>query len=312
MGNLLFGKENKKENKPKKVATGEKTPKRSFLSRFDLLNRFRHWFLGGVSLTRSLFRVHAAWQAIGIIVAILTVMYIMAAFYTESGEFVINIDKTLAHDGFYISNTTDFDEKLISLRGKAVVNADNISIFDISSDVLEVDGEHNGENYVAHTFYVKNETGKTIDYRYTLNIRAEHKNADEAVWILVSKNDKHQIFAMEGANGEAEVQYSIYEFPFCEYAEFEEKQYQKATPEEAGVDEDELLDLSTFEKLDKVNKLTTTPFASEKVVTTGLREGIKNGEYDKYTVVIWYEGEDPECTDDIIGGWVECYMDFTY
>ena len=65
------------------------------------------------------------------------------------------IDKTLAHDGFYISDTTDFDEKLISLRGKAVVNADNISIFDISSDVLNVDGEHNGENYVAHTFYVK-------------------------------------------------------------------------------------------------------------------------------------------------------------
>ena len=306
MGNLLFGKENKQGNKANRI------PKRSFLSRFDLINRFRHWFLGGVGLTRSLFRVHAAWQAIGIIVAILTVMYIMAAFYTQSGEFVINIDKTLAHDGFYISDTTDFDEKLISLRGKAVVNADNISIFDISSDVLNVDGEHNGENYVAHTFYVKNETGQTIDYRYTLNIRAEHKNADEAVWVLVSKNDKQQIFALEGKEGKPEVQYSIYEFPFRKYAEFEKKQYQKVTPEEAGIDEAELLDLSTFERLDKVYKLETTPFASEKVVTTGFREGIKDGEYDKYTVVIWYEGEDPECTDDIIGGWVECYMDFTY
>jgi hypothetical protein len=81
---------------------------------------------------------------------------------------------------------------------------------------------------------------------------------------------------------------------------------------EAGIKEDELLDLSTFERLDKVYKLETTPFSSEKIVTTGLREGIENGEYDKYTVVIWYEGEDPECTDDIIGGWVECYMDFTY
>lgn len=310
MGNLLFGKENKHKNKQENKP--EKMPKRSFLSKFDLINRFRHWFLGGISLTRSLFRVHAAWQAIGIIVAILSVMYIMAAFYTESGEFVININKSLAHDGFYISNTPDFDEKLISLRGKAVVNADNISIFDISSDVLEVDGEHNGENYVAHTFYVKNETGKTIDYRYTLNIRAEHKNADEAVWVLVSKNDKQQIFALEGKEGEPEVQYSIYEFPFQKYAEFKDKQYGKSTPKEAGVDEEELVDLSTFERLDKVYKLETTPFASEKVVTTGLREGIKDGEYDKYTVVIWYEGEDPECTDDIIGGWVECYMDFTY
>lgn len=152
MGKKVFG----KKNKQNKAADGRnQLSKRSFLSRFDLINRFRYWFLGGVSLTRSLFRVHAAWQAIGIIVAILSVMYVMAAFYTESGEFVININKSLAHDGFYISNTPDFDEKLITLRGKAVVNADNISIFDISSDVLNVDGEHNGENYVAHTFYVK-------------------------------------------------------------------------------------------------------------------------------------------------------------
>ena len=287
-------------------------PKRTLISRFDLINRFKHWFLGGVSLTRSLFRVHAAKQAILIIVGILGVMYIIAAFYTESLEFVININKSLANDGFYISNTTDFSEKLISLRGKAVVNADNISIFDICSDILEVDGEHNGENYVAHTFYVKNETGRTIDYRYTLNIRAEHKKADEAMWVMVSKNNKQQIFALIGENGEAEVQYSIYDFPFKQYAEFEDKQYQLATPKEAGIDEEELLDLSTFEKLSKVKKLETTPFASEKVITTGLREGIENGEYDKYTVVMWYEGEDPECTDDIIGGWVECYMDFTY
>lgn len=312
MGNMLVGKKNKPEAAPKTTPNGDKMPKQSLISRFDLINRFRHWFLGGASLTRSLFRVHAAKQAILIIVGILAVMYIMAAFYTESGEFVININKSLANDGFYISNTTDFSEKLISLRGKAVVNADNISIFDISSDVLEVDGEHNGENYVAHTFYVKNETGRTIDYRYTLNIRAEYKNADEAMWVMVSKNDKQQIFALIGKDGEPEVQYSLYDFPFEECAEFEEKQYQSATPNEAGIEGDELLDLSTFERLDKVNKLQTTPFASEKVITTGLREGIKDGEYDKYTVVMWYEGEDPECTDDIIGGWVECYMDFTY
>ena len=319
MGKMLFGKKNKTEdvaqaaqNAGKASQNAGKMPKRSLLSRFDLLNRFRHWFLGGVSLTRSLFRVHAAKQGVLIIVAILAVMYIMAAFYTESGEFVININKTLANDGFYISNTTDFSEKLISLRGKAVVNADNISIFDISEDVMEVNGEHNGENYVAHTFYVTNQTGKTIDYRYTLNIRAEYKNADEAMWVMVAKNDKQQIFAMIGEDGEPEVQYSLYDFPFESYAEFADEQYGTATPDEAGVEEGELLDLSTFERLDKVNKLETTPFASSKVVTTGLREGIKNGEYDKYTVVIWYEGEDPECTDDIIGGWVELYMDFTY
>lgn len=304
MGKGLLGKKNKKPQSD--------MPKQSLLSKFDLLNRFRHWLLGGISLTRSMFRVKAAWQGVGIIVAILSVMYIMAAFYTESGEFVINIDKTMANDGFYISDTTDFSEKLISLRGKAVVNADNINVFDISANVFEIDGEHNGRNYVAHTFYVKNETGKTIDYRYLLNIRATSKNADKAMWVMVGRNDEQQIYALTGADGEPEVQYSIYNFPFESYAEFPEKQYQRVSPEEADIAEEELLDLGAFDKLQKVNKLETIPFSSEKVVTTGLRENIKNNEYDKYTVVIWYEGEDTECTDDIIGGWVELYMNFSY
>lgn len=312
MGNMLFGKKNKQDNTENALKDASKKPKRTLISRLDLLDRFKHWYMGGISFTRSLFRVRAAKQSILIIVGILAVMYIMAAFYTESGEFVINIDKTMAHDGVYISNTTDFSEKLISLRGKAVVNADNISIFDISDDVLTVDGEHNGTNYVAHTFYLTNQTGETIDYRYTLNIRAESKNADEAMWVMVAKNDVQQIYAMIGEDGQPEAQYSLYDFPFQNAAEFADKQYTSATPKEAGIDEDELLDLTTFERLDSVNKLETTPFASDKVITTGLREGIENGEYDKYTVVIWYEGEDPECTDDIIGGWVECYMNFSY
>ena len=59
-------------------------------------------------------------------------------------------------------------------------------------------------------------------------------------------------------------------------------------------------------------KLTAKPFLSDTVVCNGIREEIADGEVDKYTVVIWYEGEDPECVDDILGGWVELYMTFSY
>ena len=41
--------------------------KRSLLSRVDLLNRFKHWYMGGISVFRSLLRVHAAKQTIAII-----------------------------------------------------------------------------------------------------------------------------------------------------------------------------------------------------------------------------------------------------
>ena len=36
----------------------------------------------------------------------------------------------------------------------------------------------------------------------------------------------------------------------------------------------------------------------------------KSGSIDKYTVVIWLEGWDPECVDDIMGGEVKLSMNF--
>lgn len=50
--------------------------KRSLVSRVDLLNRFKHWYMGGISVFRSLFRVHAAKQTIAIILFILSVAFI--------------------------------------------------------------------------------------------------------------------------------------------------------------------------------------------------------------------------------------------
>ena len=61
----------------------DKKIKRSLISRVDVLNRFKHWYMGGISLFRSLFRIHAAKQTIAIILFVLSVAFIMAAFYTK-------------------------------------------------------------------------------------------------------------------------------------------------------------------------------------------------------------------------------------
>lgn len=297
-----------KPNKEKKVKPiKEKKIRRSLLSRFDLLNRFRHWFLGGVSLTRSMFRVKAACQGIFIITAILTVMFILSAYYTGAGEFVISLDSTMSRDGFYLSNNNDFRDKMVCLRSRAVV-ADNISIFDIGNDVDDIDGVHDGPNYVAHTFYLTNDTGKTKDYQYSINIRQSSKHAEKAMWVMVFKNGKQTIYAMNGSDGNPESQQSIYEFPYETTAETPE-QYNNITGIEAGISASEVYQAQT---INQANDLQAVPFESEKVICSGVRPGIKDKEVDKYTVVMWYEGEDPDCTDDIIGGWVEVYMGFDY
>ena len=67
----------------------------------------------------------------------------------------------------------------------------------------------------------------------------------------------------------------------------------------------------------KVNKTTgeaepgTTAFSDDGVVMLEKEENFKPGDVHKYTVVIWLEGDDPECVDDIIGGEVKMHMGLT-
>lgn len=55
----------------------------------------------------------------------------------------------------------------------------------------------------------------------------------------------------------------------------------------------------------------TIPFKDDKVVMLEQEKNVKPGDVHKYTVVIWIEGNDPDCKDDIIGGEVKLNMRLT-
>ncbi len=54
----------------------------------------------------------------------------------------------------------------------------------------------------------------------------------------------------------------------------------------------------------------TTPFVDPNTVCDYVRSDFKVDEVDKYTVVCWLEGEDPECVNDILGGELKMSMFF--
>lgn len=54
----------------------------------------------------------------------------------------------------------------------------------------------------------------------------------------------------------------------------------------------------------------TVPFDSDELVVRDHVANFKPGDIDKYTIVIWVEGSDPECTDNILGGEFKVHMDF--
>ena len=55
----------------------------------------------------------------------------------------------------------------------------------------------------------------------------------------------------------------------------------------------------------------TVPFRDEDTIMLEKTENFKVGDIDKYTVVIWVEGDDPECKDDLIGGEIKMHMTLT-
>lgn len=51
-------------------------------------------------------------------------------------------------------------------------------------------------------------------------------------------------------------------------------------------------------------------FSSASIVSYEKHENFSPGAQDKYTVVIWLEGNDPDCTDDIVGGQLKMGINF--
>ena len=52
----------------------------------------------------------------------------------------------------------------------------------------------------------------------------------------------------------------------------------------------------------------TIPFGDKTEIITQERKEFASGDIDKCTVVIWIEGNDPECLDDLIGGEIKMHM----
>ena len=50
---------------------------------------------------------------------------------------------------------------------------------------------------------------------------------------------------------------------------------------------------------------------SDGTIIREVRKNLAPGEFDKITVVIWIEGDDPDCVDALIGGQLKMHMSIT-
>lgn len=192
---------------------------------------------------------------------ILFISYIVMNIIYNNGNFSITLDKNLYFSrGIVIYDDPEYKVFRTELYAQAVDYFDNISYRWLPDNLDEFDSSHNGDNYVAYTFYIENTGEDTSDYWSQIIIDDVIKNVDTAVRIRVYKNGEYVTYAKLGMNGEAEKD--------------------------------------------------TTPFVNDELITFEHRENFRPGDIDKYTVVMWIEGSDIDCTDNILGGEIKVHMEF--
>ena len=202
------------------------------------------------------------------IFAVLTVVFIILAFLFNGGKFTINLENNddLA-TSLALFDNLEYKEVKRKLYADEIDFMDNISIKWLPQDIdsEKYEGSHNGDNYIAYTFYLGNTGIQTVNYWYEVVIDDVIKNVDEAVRIMIFRNGEKTIYAKLNSDTGKEEEGTV--------AFYENE---KSSEEHIAV----LEEVKDFKPLD----------------------------IDRFTIVVWLEGDDPDCVNAIIGGEIKMHM----
>ncbi len=235
------------------------------------------------------FKTHFGLKAILLLAALLTLALFLWSYVTDqAGAFTVNLTTEMMRSGFVLSETSNFERTASRLFCEKCEEITNITLEDLPSNVDEIDGSHNGRHHFAYTFYIRNEGEKPGSYQYQLKLTDSTLNVDKAVWVMLYEDGRQIIYAAPDVAGDAEGLYGYYTPPFYDQA-YTEDQYKKEDGRWAVV---------------------TTSYVDDNLVVQGLVNNVPAGGIHKYTIVIWLEGNDPDCKNDIFGGFAKYTMDF--
>lgn len=240
--------------------------------------------------------------ALVVAVAVLLLLYIISWLLTTIGDLVISVDSGAAKKGITISANEDGSDAQTKLYADMVKDVTNITYDWLPATLdMEAFGSHNGRNYMAYTFQLTNNGKETIDYVSTLKAVRAAKSADEACRIMVYRNGEPAVYAKENMGLTTDDKSPE---PF-------EKIFKKVIPENYEAPDEDAIKAAAEEPQNKEavdvtdEELVINQWDDDVTVFNSTREGIAPGDTDKYTIVMWIEGEDPECIDDIRSGYVK-------
>ena len=206
----------------------------------------------------------------------LSLMFACSSYVNKAGDFTVTMDKDAYNMGIILSETKDFKQSSRFLTGEKCVDMLDTTLEWLPDDLDDIDGSHNntnGQSFLAYTFYVKNAGNVDVDYSAEILIDSVSLGVDEAMRVMVFHNGEPTIYAK---------------------------------PQQGTTDKREENLNDNGESVYDVDK----NFVSNTKVMENEVKMFRPGDIDKYTVVVWLEGWDPECVNKILEGEIKMSMKF--
>ena len=199
---------------------------------------------------------------LAMLITITGTFYMLATLYERTGSFTVGVNKIdMVREGLSLSESYTLENPATNLNAEVNEHITNIAEDWIAENVDAIDGVHNGDNYIAYTFYLFNAGDIHLNYEYAINVTNVTNGLDEAIRIKLYTNGTPETFAKTKSDG-------------------------------SGPEKD------------------TTEFYSNGIAAYRRVDSFAPGAVTKHTVVIWVEGNDPDCVDWLLGGKLKVDMAF--
>ncbi len=214
----------------------------------------------------------ARWIILSIILIII-ILWLLSCVTTQWGDLVVTMDSDMETKGIVLSETENFAETAITLSGES---AEEVYHF-------------------TYNWFESRNLLENLD-----NTDGSHNGDDYFAYTFYMQNNGSETFDYTATLDITGVAKSCDEAArIMVYKNGEPTIYAKP---KLGTDEPERI---AGEDTDYA-----TVFYDNDTVFTETYEDFAPGDTDKYTVVIWFEGEDSECINDIMGGHMRLSMMF--
>lgn len=125
-----------------------------------------------------------------ILLLFFSLLYLVLYVVNSKGYFTIKLDKNLkAERHILLSSDSEFSAETVEIKVKGLEYMDNITESWIPMDeVIKKEGDNSGDNYIAYTYFIKNDGEQKTDYKSKIVVESVIKNVDDAVRVAVFTN----------------------------------------------------------------------------------------------------------------------------